>query len=285
MLIDNHTHAFWPDDLKVLRERLTMLDAALDQDSPHKWQLYGNGQVDGLLELQKAAGVERTVLLPMTGRRDRCAELNRWAAKVQDEEQAIISFGVLHPLGPVEQDLALIVELGLKGVKLHPFVQRFSLDHPDIDGVFGRLERAGLPVLLDTMHMQGLINSKPHLDGLLQQLGFCGVEPAQIARLATAHPKLNIIAAHGGSLYGWDHLAPLWELDNVYFDLAYLNGLLTTQETVDLIRRKGPQRMIYGSDAPWRRPDHFRAWFEELPLTSGERQQVGSGTISALLNL
>lgn len=285
MLIDNHTHAFLPDDLMVLKERLTMLDSWLDDDSPHKWQFFGNGQVDGLLKLQDEAGVERMVLLPVTGRRDRCAELNRWAADQAAAQPRLIPFGVLHPLGPVEEDLGLLLDLGLKGVKLHPFIQRFSLDDEAVDGFCGLLERAGLPMLIDTINMTGLIKAKPHLDGLLQLLGFVGVEPEQIARLAAAHPGLAIIAAHGGSLYGWDRLGPLMELPNVYFDISYLNGLLEPARVVEIVRAKGPERVLYGTDAPWRHPASFRAWFEDLPLTEDERQQVGAGTISALLDL
>ncbi len=285
MLIDSHTHAFLPEDLTVLKERLTMLDSGLDDTSPHKWQFFGNGEVQGLLELEDQAGVERMVLLPVTGRKDRCAELNRWVAGQAAAHPRLIPFGVLHPLGPVAEDLEQILELGLWGVKLHPFIQRFSLDDPAVEALCARLERAGLPVLVDTIHLKGLIKAKPHLDGLLQLLGFTGVEPAQIASLAAAHPGLAIIAAHGGSLYGWDRLEPLMDLPNVYFDLAYLSGLLEPKQAAELIRAKGPDRVLYGSDAPWRHPAAFRAWFEELPLTPGEREQVGAGTISALLDL
>jgi predicted TIM-barrel fold metal-dependent hydrolase len=101
--------------------------------------------------------------------------------------------------------------------------------------------------------------------------------------LARANPELPIIAAHAGSLYGWQHLDELLELDNVYFDIAYVNGLLEPGELVEIIRRKGPERVIYGSDAPWREPAAFRQWFEELPLSSGEREMIAAGTLLELL--
>ncbi len=283
MIIDAHTHAFLPEDLKVLSERMSMLDAHLPDDDPNKWFVRGSGDLEGLVAGQAEAGVDRMVLLPVSGKKERCADLNRWSAAAAREHPQIIPFGLLHPQGEVQADLELLVSLGLKGVKLHPFIQRFSLDDAATDAMLGLLEEAGLPVLVDTLHTGGLIKAKPHLEWLMQSLGFQGCEPDQIARAARAHPGLRIIAAHGGSLYGWEHLEPLWDLDNVYFDLAYLKGLLAPERVVEIIRRKGPERVIYGSDCPYRHPARYRAWFEALPLSPAERDQVASGTILELL--
>ena len=38
MLIDAHTHAFLPQDLEVLGERLAFLDEDLPNTDPNKWQ-------------------------------------------------------------------------------------------------------------------------------------------------------------------------------------------------------------------------------------------------------
>lgn len=110
-----------------------------------------------------------------------------------------------------------------------------------------------------------------------------GCKPPQIARAALAHPGVNFIAAHGGSLYDWEALDQLLELPNVYFDISYLMGLLEPAQVVEIIRRKGPDHVIYGSDAPWRPARACREWFEYLPLSPGERQQVASATLLALL--
>ena len=283
--IDAHTHAYLPEDLAVLKERLAILDQQLEDDNPHKWQVFGRGDLDSLLSLEEAAGVERLVLLPITSRPQRIGELNRWAAQAGRRHAQVIPFGILHPLGEVDEDLALLLELGLKGVKLHPFIQRFSLELPQTEVLLERIEQAGLPLLLDTTHRPGLYRVKPHLEPILSLFDFPDCTPRHIARAAQAHPRLKIIAAHLGCLYGWEQLEPLYELDNVYFDLAFMNGILPDEQIVAIIRRKGPQRVIYGSDAAWREPGHFRRWFEALPLTPAEKEQIAAGTISRLLDL
>lgn len=284
-IIDAHTHAFLPEDLEVLSERLTLLDDHLPADNPHKWQIIGGGTLEALSASMNAAQVDRYVLLPVSGKKDRVADLNRWAAAAAQADPHLIPFGLLHPQGQAAQDLRLLQELGLKGVKLHPFIQRFSLDDPATQIMLSLLEGTGLPVLLDTLFIAGLVKAKPHLDWLVKMFNFGGCEPHQIARAALAHPGVNFIAAHGGSLYGWDSLDQLMDLPNVYFDISYLMGLMEPARLVAIIRHKGPEHMIYGSDAPWRPALAFRQWFEELPLTPGERQQIAAGTLLGLLKV
>ncbi|MCB2227521.1 MAG: amidohydrolase family protein [Desulfarculaceae bacterium] len=285
MLVDAHTHAFLPEDLEVLGERLEMLDSDLGAKDPNKWQIHAGGTAEALAASMERCGADRYVLLPVTGSKGRIGELNRWAAATAAAHPGIIPFGTLHPTAEPERQLAQLLELGLKGVKLHPFIQRIDLDRPEAAALFRRLAGERLPVLLDTIHMEGLFAAKPHLRDVLKFFGFMGCQPHQIAALAKANPELPIIAAHMGSLYGWPHLGELLALDNVYFDLAYVNGLLEPHAVMEIIRSKGPERVIYGTDAPWREPVAFREWFEDLPLTSGEREMVAAGTLLELLRL
>lgn len=285
MLIDAHTHAFLEQDLPVMTERLTLLDSSLPDGDPNKWLLRAEATLEGLVAAMERAGVARYVLLALTANPRRVGDMNRWAALAAAQYPAIVPFGTLHPAGDVAGDLAELLELGLAGVKLHPFVQRFNLDDPVVHDLLGRVEAAGLPVLLDTVGLKALARHKPHLGWLGEQLGIEGCTPDQVARAAKAHPGLRIIAAHLGGLYDWDGLAGLMELDNIYLDIAYVNGLVDDAKVVEIIRAKGPERVLYGTDCPWREPVAFRRWFEALPLTEAERAQVAAGTASQLLGL
>ena len=283
MLIDAHTHAFLPEDLNLLGERLSLLDSELDPGDPNKWQVFLPGDVDSLLAAEKACGVERMVLLPVSGRPERCRELNRWAAAAAQKHPEVIPFGMLHPGGPLEKDLASLLDLGLKGVKLHPMIQRFSLADRASFLMLGLIAEAGLPVLLDTMYLPGMYRAKPHVRPIFQTLGYDSCTPEQVARAARAHPGLKIIAAHAGALYGWDLIEPLYGLGNVYLDISCVNGLLPERGLLEIIRKKGAERVLYGSDAPWRRPAEFKLWYEALELTPEERRLISSENLLELL--
>lgn len=283
--LDCHTHAYLTEDLPALKQRMAGLDSGLDDSDPTKWLVHGDGGLDSLKQLITESGAERHVLLPVSSQAGRVGELNSWAAQAGAGDERIIPFGMLHPQGELERDLEQLIDLGLKGVKIHPMMQRFELDHPATERMFELLAPTGLPLLTDTIDMEGLYKAKPHLQAMFGASGLPNCHPGQIARLARRHPELNIIAAHGGCLYGWQHLEPLMELDNVYFDISFLGGVIDPVELVGIIRQKGPQRIIYGSDAPWRNPARYWAWFQELPLTRAEKQQIAWATLAELLDI
>jgi len=224
-------------------------------------------------------------LLPVTGRAGRVGELNRYAAAAAAAEPRLIPFGILHPRGNLARDLGLLLDLGLRGVKLHPFLQRFSFDLPETGAMLDAVAAAGLPVLADSMHVPGFLAAKPHLAWMLDIMLPTGFGPEFLGRAAAARPKLTLVAAHGGCLYGWNRLAPLLELANVHFDLSYLAGLLDRAQAMDLIRRRGVEKVLYGSDCPWREAAASRAWFEDLPLSNWEREMIGAGNLARLLKL
>ncbi|KIX11777.1 amidohydrolase family protein [Dethiosulfatarculus sandiegensis] len=284
MIIDGHTHAYLSEDLEILRQRLEMLDSELASDDPNKWSLKSRGDLESLIASQEEAGVDQMVLLPVTGKKDRVSELNHWSAQAARKNPRIIPFATLHPKGEAQKDFEEAIELGLKGIKLHPFIQHFSLTDPLCHKLFDLISEASLPVLTDTLSRKGLVKAKPHIKWVMDAFKFHGVTPVQIAEMAKAHPGVKIIAAHGGCLYGWDQLDPLMKFDNIYLDISYLNGLIEPEALVALIRKKGADRVIYGTDAPWRSPLEYRRWFDGLSLSKMEKQAIQSHTLLSVLN-
>lgn len=278
--IDAHTHAYQPDDRLALEAKLALLDGPLPPGNPHRWHLHHEADLVDLVEAEREAGIGRAVLLPVATRIDRVSELNRWSAQAARTFPEIIPFGTLHPNSPFPAtDLAEVVILGLKGVKLHSLLQRFNLlDDATLD-LIRAIEAAGLPVLLDTLHGPGLLEIKPHLDSFGQEFSPFAASPGQVAELGRIFPDLTIIAAHLGCLYGWDEVGPLYELDNVYFDLAYVDKLLEPDQALAIIRNKGPERVIWGTDAPWREVGPAKDWFLSLDLTDHEKELIASKNI------
>jgi len=275
--IDGHTHAWLPEDLQTLEERLIQWDRTLDASNPHKWLLRFNGSLDGLVEAEKAVGMDQFVLLAVSGRPERSRELTRWVSEAARLHPEVIPFGAVHPhSSTLEDDVAAIVDLGIPAVKVHSLVQRFDPLSPPALKLFGLLEKNGLPVLMDAMNLAGACRAKPHLEGLLGMARQFGLQtgPAQIAELSRRFEGLKIIAAHLGCLYGWDELDGLYDLPMVWFDLAYVHRLMSAERAMEIIRLKGTDRIIYGSDAPWRSPAGALAWFMNLPLAEEERAAI-----------
>ncbi|MBF0477718.1 MAG: amidohydrolase family protein [Deltaproteobacteria bacterium] len=285
-VIDCHTHAWMNEDLSLLRDRLMLMDQPLPDKHPLKWNLYHQGTPQGLLEHEKAAGIARFVLLAISAKPERCRELNFWVAGLARAYPEVIPFAALHPgADSIKDELDLIIKLGLKGVKLHSLVQRFPLLAPETLKLFEALEEARLPVMLDTLSMAKVFNYKPHLKPILGQFTEFGTEPIGTAEVARRFPKLTIIAAHMGALFAWEDLAPLMDLDNVYFDLSYTYHILSRNEVMDIIRKKGVSHILFGTDSPWKPANETLGWFFSLPLTPEEQEAIAWKNAERLLNI
>ncbi|MFZ0448639.1 MAG: amidohydrolase family protein [Desulfatiglandaceae bacterium] len=284
MIIDAHTHAYPEKDLALVQERTALLDQSLPDSNPHKWMLHHDGSVQVLLEEERTAGIDRLVLLPVSSRPERIRPLNLWVAEMATRYPRIIPFGTLLADSPsLTEELEELLKLGLRGIKVHPFLQRLDILSPRARRFWSLLEEAGLPVMLDSMYLKGLEHYKPHLKQLARMSGAFETGPERIATLAKDYPDLVFIAAHLGSLYAWERLDPLYPLGNVFFDLSFMSYLLPPQRIVDIIRRKGSDHVLFGTDAPWRKPSEARIWFDELPLNPREFEQISHENLEGIL--
>lgn len=156
---------------------------------------------------------------------------------------------------------------GMLGVKLHPHWHdyRLELAFP----LLRRAEELGLPLLI--------------------HLGFRA--RGDFRALCQRFPRLTVIAAHAGFPFFdelWKHAA---ELPNLYVDLSspYLDEAIAR----DTVRVIGPQRCLFGTDAPYGFHEHdgtydyrtIRGWVERLPISARERDLVFSENARRLLRL
>lgn len=285
-IIDCHTHAWEPEDLTAIESLKQILDEGLSPDSPYNWSPRFTGTVDDLLLEEKIAGIQHCVLLPTSSKPERCMELTEWAAEMGRIHPEIIPFGSIHPHSQsLESDVERVVKLGLKAVKLHSLIQRFDPLSREAVTLYALLEAKGLRAVFDSMHLAGAAAVKPNLSSWTPTAQKLKLEtgPIQIAEIARLFPGLKIIAAHLGCCYGWDHLEPVMDQDNVYFDISYVHRLISPERAVGIIRRKGAERIIFGTDAPYRRPVNALKWFLDLPLNEEEREGILSKNLLSLL--
>lgn len=284
--IDCHTHAYLDKDLTALAGRLSFLDGQLAEDDPHRWKVVHDGRLESVIDSERQAGVSRLVLLPVAGKPSRVAELNQWTAEAAQTYPEVIPFATLHPQSEtLADDLAQVRDLGLKGVKLHSILQRFELLSSESLALVEEIARLELPIMLDTLHGPGLLAVKPHLGLFAAEFRDCATDPTQIATLADRFPQLTFIAAHLGCLYGWDEIDPLMDRSNVYIDTSYVNRLVSAERAAAIIKRKGTDRVLWGTDTPWRRVGPAKDWFLSLDLTDQEIEAVAAGNLKRLLGI
>ena len=160
------------------------------------------------------------------------------AANDRVREEAARSGGRLDWLGRVDPNAAgaleearRCLELGARGIKLHPRSDSFGLPHPVVDAIAAEVAARGLVLLF-------------HSGRGIPNLG------EDCVLLAERHPELRIVLAHAG-ISDLGLLAPAAaRLPNLLFDMAWWQ----VADLLALVTTIPPGQILFGSDAPYGAP-------------------------------
>jgi predicted TIM-barrel fold metal-dependent hydrolase len=126
------------------------------------------------------------------------------------------------------------------GLKLHPRLQEFNIDHKSVYELVRYAGELNIPVLFDAF---------PDGTHLIQ--GFSSIKYAELAKLC---PETKFIWAHMGGHYVLDFMMLAKRLPNVYMDtsysLLYYRDSSVIEDMVYAIRSMKFNRIFYGSDYP-----------------------------------
>lgn len=194
----------------------------------------------------------------------------------------LIGFATVNPAdGEKTLDIIekCVYEYKLRGLKLHPRFQKFSLKDPVILPLFRKCAELKIPVVVDAF---------PGTDyGSNESL------PLIIERIAVSVPAVNIIMAHAGGYKVMDALFAAKNCKNIFIDLSfsfqYFKGSSIEKDIIFLMKKLGANRCIYGSDYPEVDLSQALEYMINLlkcnDFTKDESACILGGTIASLINL
>lgn len=185
---------------------------------------------DEFVAFMDTAGVDRAVVLSHDGLFDARPRANdELAAFVRAYPDRLVGFGTVNPRREeaVAETRRMFTELGLAGMKLHPWLQGFSMHEPSLDPICGVIvEHGGILLSHD--------GTPPY------------ATPAQIAALARRHPRLPVVLGHGGLHDCWrEALAAVLDTDNLYLCLCGTPPYAART----ILAGAPPGRVLFGTDA------------------------------------
>lgn len=280
MIIDFHTHSF-PDPIA---------DAAIDRLSRQaNITAYTCGTAAGLLLAERAAGVDRSIVLPVATKPEQVHHINDYAAAHNKHAFVtnMFSFGCIHPdYEDWKQELDRLAAANMRGVKIHPAYQKTDLDDPKYLRI---LERAGALGLIVVTHAG-------------YDIGFpgcacCTPEKARSALRQVGPVKL--VLAHMGGWRCWEQVQELLADTSALLDTSFSLGSLTPRDEalpldrqmlsdeafVSLVRAFGAGRILFGSDCPWGSPQNDLQHIRRLPLTDEEKAAILGSNAKRLLGI
>jgi len=176
---------------------------------------------------------------------------NYIASAMKKYPNSLIGFARLDPNYGEKAILELeraIKELGLKGLKLHPTSQNFSLDNPYVLRIIKEASELGIPVIFDS--------GKPLSP------------PEKIGTLAELVPEAKLIMAH---MRGEKYLEVTQKFDNIYLGTTGMFNLSKLQEA---LWRLGAEKLIAGSDSPYIAQEREIQKFDLIPGIKEEEKAL-----------
>lgn len=228
------------------------VNANFDEDSHRRltWEtvsslLFGSAAaathtIPNLLAEMDAARITQTAVLPIATNLPFSADqtvLTLQAIAKAGAASRLIPFASVHPSDSrALQQLRDYARAGVRGVKLHPEMQRFFPDDPAAMKVYEECGRLGLPVIFHA--------------------GRSGIEPGFMRRYALIRkyvapvrefPQVRFLFGHAGARDVAEAIPLAQRYDNVWLELSS-QGVTQIHE---LLQQVGTAKLLFGTDWPF----------------------------------
>ena len=211
-----------------------------------------NGKVDNLIEDGNKVGVVHYLVHSVATTPKQVRSINEFISSVT-------GFGTLHPdSDDIEGDFEHLIDLGLKGVKLHPDFQQFALNEDKAFKLGEVINEDNVPVLIHCGDYRYNYSNPEQLKPFLEKF-----------------PDMLVIGAH---FAGWSVWAEATEklagTPNLYVDLSSSLYELSPQDAKKFIYKYGVDKVLWGTDYPMWEAESEMELFHKIGLTPEEENMI-----------
>ena len=262
MIIDAHCHVY-PDKIAEKASGAT--------GNFYSLKMGYDGTVSTLMKLEEEAGIDKFVIQSVATTPKQVRSINDFIKEtVEKYPDRMCGLGTLHPESTdLKGDVEHIVELGLHGVKLHPDIQQFKLDDYRCLKIYELCEKYSLPMLIHTGDSR-----------------YDYSNPNRLIPILDIYDRLTVVGAHFGGWSMWEKASELLcDKKNFLVDCSSSFYALSDEKIVEIIRRYGADKVLFGSDYPMWNPKGEIERLLSLPLTDDEKEKIFSLNAMRIFNL
>ena len=228
----------------------------------------GEGTSTHLLREGGKIGVSGYVVHSVATTPAQVVSINNFIAREVREHPQFIGFATLHPdFSDIASEVDRAMDLGLKGIKVHPDFQEFNIDDEAAFRIYEAIQ-GRLPILF-------------HMGDETRDFS----APRRLRNVLDKFPNLTVIGAHFGGYNAWEESRKYLLDRDIYFDTSSSLFRLEAQEAAQMIRDHGPEKMLFGTDYPMWSHEEELARFLALPLTEEERAAILGQNARRLLGI
>ena len=263
MVIDFHTHCF-PDNISSrAMEKLSFVSGGLKHHT--------NGTYKDLINSMKINDVDISVVLNIATNEKQQKNVNDFAASINNEKN-IFSFGSVYPHSDDALDeLDRIKSLGLKGVKLHPDYQKFSVDDDFMKPIYKKISSLGLILVFHSGLDYGF--SPPY-----------GCTPKKLSK-ALNWIDCPVVAAHWGALNLNEEFLKYLCGKSLFIDTSFGYGSMPKYYAQTIVDKHGADKILFGTDLPWHTAKMEKTLLNTLDIDNDSIDKIMFKNAKRLLNI
>ncbi len=262
-IINAHVHVY-PDKIAI--------KAAQSIGAFYNAPIRHNGTMEDLLKENKENNIDRCLIHSVATTTHQVQSINNFIYSQMQEHKEFIGFMALHPdmeKHEVEEEVSKCIELGFKGVKLHPDCQKFNIDDKNMDKIYDTV--AGkLPIL---MHMGDT------------KYDFSAIK--RLLNVLNDKKDLQVIAAHMGGYSHWDEVGLYHnaKYNNFHFDTSSSLHFLGPYAASMIINEFGVDKFFFGTDYPmWMAKDELDN-IDSLTISKADKEKILGENLKNFLKL
>lgn len=226
--IDVHCHAF-PDFLAP--KAITQLS---EHSGPYK--PFTDGTISGLLKEMDKYEIEKAFIANIATKPEQSKAITQWSKEIMSKR--IVPLGSIHPASnDWKNEISLIKEVGLPGIKLHPMYQEFSIDESRMLPIYECIAANKLFILFHAGYDIAFPQDRR-------------ASSEKILHIKRMFPELTIIAAHIGGWQMWEESLEYIIGQDIYIETSFLKEM-GEKMFYTIIRKHDTEKILFGSDSPW----------------------------------
>lgn len=183
--------------------------------------------------------------------------INNFIAEQCRLHPEFIGFATMHQdYKDPEKEIERAIEMGLKGLKLHPDTQKVNMDDPQLMSIY-EIIAGRIPLIV---HCGDYRYPYSH--------------PSRLKKILRTFPDLVVDAAHMGGWSIFNQVVDILGEENCFFDMSSSLPFLGSRRTYELAKHYGTNRIMFGSDFPmWNPIEEYNA-FVSAPFTDDELENM-----------
>ncbi|MEG1028376.1 MAG: amidohydrolase family protein, partial [Oscillospiraceae bacterium] len=215
------------------------------------------GESDDLLKSGEQIGVNKYLVCSTATTPEQVIPINNFIYEQCKTYSQFIGFATLHPdMINIDKEVERIIEMGFKGIKLHPDFQQFNIDDSKAEKIYS-LCQGSLAILFHTGDNR-----------------YSFSQPSRLSKVAKKFPNLLCIAAHFGGFCAWEEAYDVYDSDNIYMDTSSSLFQMSNDMAYRFFEKFTHKKFFWGSDFPmWTHKEELDR-FLKLKLSNKVNQDI-----------